>query len=457
MVGPTGMGKTVLASVAASGRVAKGGRVVAVAHRRELVDQMAAKLAACGLEVGVGGLGASAPVQVTSIQTMLARRELPDGDFLIVDEAHHYVSDEWIQVPRAYLARGALLFGLTATPVRDDGRGLGGEDGIFDELVVVAQTKELVELNAREPDKGITPITVYAPETSVRKLAQAPHEALARYAPNGHAVVFAPNVKTAHVFSQGFASVGIEAPVVIGDLDTADREGALTRFARGDVRVVVNVAVLTEGWDAPICDTVVLGRKIGSLAFYNQCVGRGRRARLGKTGARLIDLSGNVEIHGHPDEELEYSLEGAGMSQRGACAIRSRICPSCRRVLDLDIVAAKERGEELTHCPECKKKLSTIRVPTPEEVELARIEKEEARRRTPDDKRAKALVTLFAKGLRAGHEKRAAIIVFQRMFGQRPHGAMSAAAWREAVELVARERGDAWEAKEGSDAEVDVA
>ncbi len=439
------MGKTILASGAAAGRIARGGRVVAIAHRRELVVQMAEKLAACGLDVGALGINLSAHVQVTSVQTLLSRRLLPDADFVILDEAHHYVSDEWIQIPLAYLEQGARIMGLTATPTRDDGRGLGGEGGIFDELVVVAQTRELVALNALEPDKGITPITVYAPEVSVRKLALAPHDAYSRYSPNGHAVVFAPNVKTAHVFVDGFRSAGIAAEIVYGDLATLDRDGALTRFAKGDVRVVVNVSVLTEGWDAPICDTVILARKIGSLSFFNQCVGRGRRARIGKTGALLVDLSGNVETHGHPDEELDYSLEGAGMRQRGDGTIGPRICQGCRRVLDGDIADAKARGAELTHCPECQRKLSTIRIPTPEEVELERVAREDARRKTPDDKRAKALATLFAKGLRAGHDKRAAMIVFARMFGQRPPSAMSAIAWASALELVAKERGDAWE------------
>lgn len=451
-VGPTGMGKTTLASAAAVGRIKRGGRVVAVAHRRELVTQMAHRLAAMGLEVGYHGLRTSAPVQVASVQAMLARGEVPAADFVILDEAHHYVSDEWIKVPRAYLETGALLMGLTATPERDDGRGLGE---LFDALVVVAQVRELVELNAREPRMGITPIEVIEPVDHVRKLAKDPADAYLEHAPGRSAVVFAPNVKNAHAFVERFRARGVPADIVHGELATLDRDGALTRFARGELKVLVNVAVLTEGWDAPICDVCILARKIGSLALLYQCVGRARRpyAPTPSKRALLIDLAGNVELQSqvtpwHPDDDLEFSLEGLGCTRKGAGIAGPRICRACKRVLDDDIAAAAARGVKLEKCPECGTKLSKIALLRPEEVELARVVRDEQRAKTPIDKRTKALITLYAKGLREGHKREAAHFAFKRMFRAWPETTIRVVAWQRAIEIVAGEKGDAWMPKE---------
>jgi hypothetical protein len=459
-VGPTGMGKTTLASAAALGRIAKGGRVVAFAHRRELVDQMAARLTSMGLDVGARGRRPNARVQVVSVQAVLARREMPDADFAIFDEAHHYVSDEWIAAPRAYLARGALLMGLTATPERDDGRGLGGEGGIFDEIVVVAQVRELVELNAREPEKGVTPLDAIAPVDHVRRLAKAPVEAYLEHAPGRSCVVFAPNVKSAHAFAAGFVAQGVPAEVVHGELDTIDRDGAISRFARGDLRVLVNVNVLTEGWDAPICDVVMLARKIGSLALFYQCIGRARRPSLatGKTRALLLDLSGNLELHvpeGHIDDDLEYSLDGRGVARKGSATDRPRFCRVCKHLFAGDVEECAhshrpcpvERGTTtvVAHCPECATPISKIFVPTPEDVELARVTRDAERKKAPECERTKALTCLYSTALRAGNHRNAAHHAYQRVFSAFPPTEVRVPAWRAAIARVALEKGDAWE------------
>lgn len=457
-VGPTGMGKTTLAGAAAHGRVARGGRVLAVAHRRELVDQMAARLAAFGLDVGARGRRPSAPVQVMSAQAMLSRREMPDHDFAIYDEAHHYVSDEWIALPRASLAMGAKLMGLTATPERDDGRGLGGEGGVFDHLVVVAQVRELVELNALEPDKGITPIDVIEPVDHVRRLAQHPHEAYLAHANGRSCVVFAPNVKSAHAFAKGFVDAGVPAEVVHGELETINRDGALSRFASGELKVLVNVNVLTEGWDAPICDVVMLARKVGSLSLLFQMIGRGRRAAVGKSRAMLLDLSGNIAMHmptGHIDDELVYELEGRGVARKGSVTDRPRFCRACKHVFESDTEPCDhphtpcpvDRGttDVVAHCPECAVPLSKIYVPTPEDVELARVVRDSERKQAPPCERTAALASLYATALRGGNHRNAAHHAYQRLFSAFPPTEVRVPAWRAACARVAREKGDAWE------------
>lgn len=459
-VGPTGMGKTVLASAAAVGAIARGSRIAAIAHRRELVDQMARKLRAMGLDVGAFGLGRNAPVQVRSVQSLLAGEELPDADFVILDEAHHYAAADWGRVPKAYRAHGARIMGLTATPERDDGKGLGSDSGgLFDALVVVAQVHELVELNASDDTKGITPLEVFAPEEDPRALAQAPVDAYLERAPGRSAVVFAPNVKTAHVFAEQFNARGIVAEVVHGELELEKRDSATSRFARGELRVLVNVGVLTEGWDAPICDVAITARKVGSLSLLIQMIGRARRALAGKRSALWVDLSGNVSMHfpdGDIDAELVYSLDGIGVQRKcDARMIRPRICRSCKRELPREYRDQRELGAcvhprrpwcpgEDLHCPECGTKISKLVVPSPEEIALIRVERDAARAKAPEDKRTKALTTLYAKGLRNGASRDAAEHAYRSMFKHYPPTDVRAKAWHAAVEIVADEKGDTW-------------
>src|SRR6185295_11926979 len=107
----------------ARGHIAKGGRVLWLAHRRELVQQAASTLERLGLDVGHSGLKASSPVQVASVQTLLARGEAPAASLVVYDEAHHFAAEDWGRLATAYA--GAIRIGLTATPERGDGRGLG--------------------------------------------------------------------------------------------------------------------------------------------------------------------------------------------------------------------------------------------------------------------------------------------------------------------------------------------
>lgn len=441
-VGPTGMGKTTLASAAAVGRLQRGGKhVVAIAHRKELVEQLAARFAAMGLDVGALGRRPGAPVQVTSIQTILARRTMPEADFVIVDEAHHYVSDQWLRPVRLYQEHGAYIMGLTATPCRDDGRGLGH---LFDELIVVAQVSELVALNGAEPEKGITPIDVVDPDERVRKLAQNPCDAYMQWCPGRSCVVFSPHVLAATDYAAGFARAGIEAPVVHGELATAEREKSLARFARGDVRVLVNVNVLTEGWDAPICDVAMLARRIQSFSLLVQCIGRARRPYPATPGKRalLIDLAGNLAMHGfHPDDEIVYSLEGVGMCGGKDALVGPRTCRACGRVLVDDIAEARARGEDLTHCPECDTELSRLEVPESEDVALRRREREESRARIPKDKRVTILTSLYAKGIKEGRKRANAEFAYRGMFKHFPPGEVRAPAWKAATEEAAAKRG----------------
>ncbi len=436
LVAPTGAGKTTIAGLIAQGAVAKGRRVVMLAHRRELIAQAVGRFRSFGLDVGWNGINVGAPVQVTSPQVILARRQMPEADLCIPDEAHHYVSEEWGQIFQGYRAAGARIVGLTATPERGDGLGLGGADG-FDELVVVAQIHELTELGF------LVPCDIIDPTAEVNKLACEPWEAYVKHSPGRSAVVFAPHVKAAEDFAADFRRHGVDAGVVEGKMSDEDRDDVLARFASGALKVIVNVMVLTEGWDCPIADVCILARRVGSPSLFLQMVGRVLRPSAGKTRALLIDLAGNVELHGEPDEARLWSLDGAACSRMATDPNVVRKCRACRNEIPA--------GLGLTACPTCGLALPVQRTPRGEDVELRKREKEERQNAIasmPEDRRVRMLATLYVKALRKGHKRKAAEMTYRSMTKRYPSAAVGVRAWAMAQEEIASEEAARDTAKE---------
>lgn len=324
LVSPTGSGKTVIGAEIARLHFGRAGQVVWLAHRIELVKQAVDKLWKAGIqELGAiaaeGGFNERAPVVVCSIQTLLARPELrPQASLLIPDEAHHYLSAEWSKLMQAY--QGRPVVGLTATPQRPDGTGL---DNMFDALVVVASTAELVEAG------HLVPITVIGPpERLAGSDVVDPVAALAKHAPDRKAVVFASSVLHGRAIA---AQLGSDAAFIDGTTPAAERAAILRDFDAGRLRVLVNVFVLTEGWDCPSVEVCVLARGCWSQAAFLQMVGRIRRPSPGKRGCLLLDCKGAVHQHGMPDDTRVFSLEGRPISlAKGLPALRQ--CPKCGAV-----------------------------------------------------------------------------------------------------------------------------
>ncbi len=344
-VGPTGMGKTVVLSdtVASHVRHTPSPRVGWLAHRGELLTQAAASLRAFDLEVGLNGEGRAAPVQITSTQSVLARGEIDRLTLLVVDEAHHYWENTWCEVVTASRGGGATVVGATATPQGGDGRGLGR---MFDSMVVVAQVSDMVALWRQDSTRGLVPCRVIKPSRGLRKgqIAQTPAAAYVKHAKGRRAVVFAPHVKAAREYADQFTTEwGIEARVVSGKTPADERARTLADFATGRLSVVVNVNVLTEGFDCPACDCVIIARSMGSVGMLVQACGRGARPSPGKTEYLVIDLYGvtNVGELGRPDADREFSLDGEGISTAQGVLAEVRLCKICQ--------AAIEEGAE--YCP----------------------------------------------------------------------------------------------------------
>lgn len=327
LVSPTGSGKgTVNAHLLASASH-RSRRALFLVHRKELVRDIATRL----LREGVTSLGViqagesrgdpSGAAQVCSVATLTARPHmLPDDVALIViDEAHHATAKTYRAIRARYPK--AMLVGTTATPVRSDTTALGD---VFRHLIVMAQPSELLA------DGHLVPWQVFAPARLQPALSMTPLAAYQHYTPAARAIVFAANVPHARETAAAFVAAGIPAACVTAETPRTERDLMVARFARGDVLVLTNVGVLTEGFDVPAIQTVVLARPCGSTGLFLQMTGRAGRIHppSGKTHATLIDLFGAVHQHGLPDEDRAFSLDGKAISDAAALP-PLRTCAPC--------------------------------------------------------------------------------------------------------------------------------
>jgi DNA repair protein RadD len=304
LVAPTGAGKTFLGLSLVGER-----RALWVAHRRELVLEAAARARAAFGSAAVGIVMAgehenrTARVQVGTVQTLLARG-LPPAELVILDEAHHYLAEEWRPLSGAHPR--AFCLGLSATPERADGEPLGD---IFETLVVAASYSELVR------DKYLVPARVLQPPHDLgQDLAQSPLDAWAQHAEGSSTFLFAMRVDGAHGYAGGFRDSGVLAGVIEANTPKRERDETLASFRSGRIRVLCNVNTLTEGVDVPEARTAILAKPFGHVGGYLQAVGRVLRVAERKPDAIVIDLCGATLRHGLPTQDREYSLTGRAIS-----------------------------------------------------------------------------------------------------------------------------------------------
>jgi superfamily II DNA or RNA helicase len=357
LVAPTGSGKTLIAATLIAEAVARGDHAVFVAHRRELIEQNSRKLHAVGVDHGIIQAGyptrPGASVQVASIQTLHARAlrsakiELPRADLLFVDEAHHVRSRTYTRLISAY--PDAIVIGLTATPCRGDGRGLGS---IFQVLVecpsVATLTREgyLVPVRIFAPvwpdlsgirvERGDYVESQLATRMNTDRLVGDIIEHWHRLGEGRRTVVFTVNVAHSLHIRNEFRRFGVLAEHIDGGTPIEERMAILAGFAAGNVDVVCNCAVLTEGWDRPEASCLIMARPTKSLGLYRQMVGRILRPASGKTDAVILDHSGAVFQHGFPDDDVVWTLHQDRRAENREHAARGR-----------------HRAPVLTTCPEC--------------------------------------------------------------------------------------------------------
>jgi superfamily II DNA or RNA helicase len=405
LVAPTGSGKTVIASaLIADGRL--GHRVLFVAHRRELTDQTSQKLHAVGVDHGIIQAGfptrPGEPVQIASIQTLHARAvrtgtiDMPPADLVIIDEAHHARARTYERLIKAY--PGAVILGMTATPCRGDGRGLGN---IFERLVECPSTAELTR------DDYLVPVKIFAPSlpdlTGLRvergdyvesqlaervntaKLVGDIVEHWLRLGEGRRTVVFTVNVAHSVHIRDEFRRSGALAEHIDGATPLDERKKILVGFAAGRVDIVCNCAVLTEGWDRPEASCLVLARPTKSLGLFRQMSGRILRPAPGKTDAIILDHAGSVFAHGFPDDEIIWTLHEDRRAENIAHAARGQhhaptltTCPECS--------AVRLEGQP---CPACG--WHPVRKPRLVEItagELGQVSRDRSVRAIPQDRQS---------------------------------------------------------------------
>lgn len=412
----TGSGKGTVAAHMAATAAARGHRVYVLAHRKELIDDLSGRIGGHGVAHGLIAAGRSMDlsqmVQVASIDTIARRlHRVPAPTLIIQDEAHHLIQgNKWGKVIAAW--PNAYLVGLTATPQRLSGEGLGeGYGGYFRALVLGPTPQWLTDQGflsrARvlaPPGADLSGIRNFDTPTGKAKAAQILQTRQAMGDPVGHyrreiapihngtVLGFCINVAAASAMAEMYRNAGIPAAALDGNTDPLQRRQVIRDLGSGVLKALFSCEIVSEGTDIPSVAGVQLLRPTDSLSLYLQQVGRGLRRCDGKPYATVLDHVGNSNRHGLPTDDRAWSLEGKAGRKTGEQALSVRVCPRC--------FAAMPSGKPV--CSECghafqpeRRTIETV------EGELVEVEarQREARR---EQASAATLEELIAIGRRRG-------------------------------------------------------
>ena len=346
---PTGAGKTIMASRIIKGAMKKGNRLLFLAHRSELIFQCSEKLTELGVFHGIimgkHNPQASAKCHVASVQT-LVNRKIQEPQIIIVDECHHARAKSYEKIINRY--PNAVVIGLTATPARTDGKGLGS---IFQKIVETVSYTELIEQNYLVPFRIFEPTNIdftgvstvggdfNKKEAHKRMKASKVYgdviEHWKRLASDRSTILFAANVQDSLNFVDTFSSLGVVAAHVDGKTKAGERKKIFDGFRKGKIQVLCNVGVATEGTDLPIASCLSIVKPTKSLVLHHQMDGRGLRIHpeSGKRDCLILDHVGNHKRLGWIDDDIEWTLadtkRATNKSQLGPQAQSIRTCPEC--------------------------------------------------------------------------------------------------------------------------------
>ena len=369
-VAPTGAGKTIMLSAVTGEMISDGAKACVLAHRDELTAQNRTKFQHVVPEASTSVIDATekcwnGDVTFAMVPTLARASNLADMprlDLLVIDEAHHAVADSYRRIiDRVRDANpDARVFGVTATPTRGDRKGLRE---VFDNVADQVRLGELIASgHLVTPRTFIIDVGVQDELRSVRKTSadfdmtevadimdRAPvtDEVIRHWrekAGDRQTVVFCSTVAHADHVTEAFRAAGITAALIHGDLASETRKAILADYAEGNIRVVVNVAVLTEGWDHPPTSCVVLLRPSSYKSTMIQMIGRGLRTvdpeehpGLVKTDCVVLDFGTSSLIHGTLEQDVD--LDG----KIGTGEAPTKTCPACAAEIPL----------AATECPLC--------------------------------------------------------------------------------------------------------
>ncbi|MGP8314675.1 DEAD/DEAH box helicase [Enterocloster aldenensis] len=382
LVLPTGCGKTIVFAKVAEDCVRRGDRVLILAHRGELLEQAADKIAkatklGCATEkAGQSCLGSWFRVTVGSVQTLMREKRL--GQFpadyfntIIIDEAHHCISDSYRKILDHF--DKARVLGVTATPDRGDMQNLGQ---VFDSLAYEYTLPKAIKGGYLSPIKALTiplkldlsGVSMQSGDFKAGDIATAldPYlyqiaDEMEKYCKDRKTVVFLPLVRTSQKFRDILIEKGFRAAEVSGE--SKDRAEVLEAFDRGDHNVLCNSMLLTEGWDCPSVDCIVVLRPTKVRSLYSQMVGRGTRLHPGKEHLLLLDFLWHTERHElcHPadlictDREVAQKMTD-NMEETCGCPVDIE---EAENKASKDVIAEREEAlaKQLAEMKNRKKKL----------------------------------------------------------------------------------------------------
>ena len=367
LVLPTGCGKTIVFAKVAEECVRRGKRVLIMAHRGELLEQASDKIyKTTGLRCAVEKaeetcLGSWFRIVVGSVQSLQREKRLsrfPDDyfDAIIIDEAHHCISDGYQKVLKYF--SGAKVLGVTATPDRGDMQNLGQ---YFETLAYEYTLPKAIREGYLSPIKALTiplkldlsGVGIQAGDFKSGEIATAldPYleqiaDEMENYCKDRKTVVFLPLIKTSQKFRDILNAHGFQAAEVNGNSD--DRTEILEAFDRGDYNVLCNSMLLTEGWDCPSVNCIIVLRPTKVRSLYSQMVGRGTRLYPGKTHLLLLDFLWHTERHElcHPanlicdNEEVAQKMT-ENMEEAAGCPVDIE---EAEKQASEDVVAQREEA-----------------------------------------------------------------------------------------------------------------
>lgn len=425
---PTGGGKTYTFSYIADRAAKKKHRVCILVHRQELLFQAACSLASLGiphrlvaatatiraclsLEAELFGrsfIDQDSPITVASVQTLVRRLDsAPDFTLIIPDEAHHGVAGSWAKIAARY--QSAKFLGVTATPIRLDGKGL---DTAFDDLVVGPTISKLIE------DGYLTDAKIYAPAeapdlTGIRKgkgdyaqgaLAERMNatkitgDAIKHYRTYGRgmpALAFCVSVAHAQQVAEDFRFAGLRAAAVDGKMDRLERARLIADLGAGRLDVLSSCDIISEGTDIPRVGVAILLRPTQSEGLFLQQCGRVLRPYEGKEFAVILDHAGNTHKHGIPTLDREWSLEHG-------IAPKTRDGPAAEPVSQCGVCFALFRPAPV--CPECGAVMAKPQQIEQVDEDLVEVDVEAAKRnRRAEQSNAGSLEDLIALGKSRGY------------------------------------------------------